>query len=932
MRKIYNSVMSVLITAIVCSFYGLALAQQSISSATLSGRLEDANGAAVSGAKITATNLNQNQSSNAASDSQGRFRFLYLPIGRYRLKVTATGFAPTEQELTLTVGQALDVPLRLMVGNVTEKVNIAASAPLLETVRTQVAETVLPQEIDSLPLNNRNYLDLAALTPGVTRGNPVANQRFAETSAVPGTQINVAGQRNINNGFVIDGLSANDDAADLPGTFFSQEVIGEFQVITSGGIAEFGRASAGIVNVVTKSGTNDWRGRIYGFLSNQCFNVRNSFVVTKDPLTQTQYGAFLGGLVKRDRTFLFANFEQTRLHNAVVLTILPANVAAINSMLDQVKYAGPRVSTGLAPTGYNTSNFLARADHRLNSDNQLMIRYNFYDIDSDNARGVGGLNATSRGTSLGNRDQTIAISEVATLAPRASNEARFQFTRSLLAAPPNDLTGPAINISGVANLGTSTSSPTGRDIDLYELVDNFTTQCGAHSVKFGGDFLYNRVNITFPGALQGAYTFQSLAAFQAGRYTTFQQAFGEPSLFQSNPNAGFFAQDEWKMRRDLTINVGLRYDMQFLPDPIKTDENNVAPRIGLAYAPGGGKTVIRASYGVYYDRIPLRATSNALQRGGTKYKVASFSFGQAGAPVFPSVAAAFPTGFLPSITTIDPNIEAAYTQQASLQIERELTSNTSLSAGYLHTRGLHIILSRNVNVPTLTAAQAAAQGAPNLGRPNPNFGNISRYESSGDSYYDGLTVSLNRRFSGWAGLRFSYTYSKAMDDTGTAFFFTPQDNFNLRDDRGRSDNDQRHVLSVSGTLAAPGGGGVWRRIVAGFQLNPVLRYGSALPFNIVTGGDRNNDTNTNDRPLGVGRNTGKGFDFVSFDLRVTRRIKFTERYGLDVIAEAFNLFNRANFQLPNATIGTGATPNATFGLPTAAADPRQIQFGLRLSF
>jgi hypothetical protein len=300
--------------------------------------------------------------------------------------------------------------------------------------------------------------------------------------------------------------------------------------------------------------------------------------------------------------------------------------------------------------------------------------------------------------------------------------------------------------------------------------------------------------------------------------------------------------------------------------------------------------------------------------------------------VFPNVAAAFPTGFRPSITTIDPSIEAAYTQQASLQIERELTSNTSISAGYLHTRGLHIILSRNVNVPTLTPAQAAALRDPNLGRPNPNFGNISRYESSGDSYYDGLTVSLNRRFRSWAGLRLSYTYSKAMDDTGTAFFFTPQDNFNLRDDRGLSDNDQRHVLSVSGTLAAPGDGDGLRRIVSGFQLSPILRYGSALPFNIVTGGDRNNDSNTNDRPLGVGRNTGKGFDFFSFDLRLSRRIKFTERYGLEVIAEAFNLFNRANFQLPNGTIGTGPTPNAFFGQPNGAADPRQIQFGLRLSF
>lgn len=924
----------------ICGLSATVFAQQAVTSATLSGRLEDSNGAAVAGAAIAAINLDQNRSLTAQSDSQGRFRFLYLPVGRYRLKIEATGFSPLERELTLTVGQALDAQLRLSVAGVTERLDIKPEATLIETVRTQVAETVLPTEVDRLPLNGRNYLDLAALTPGVTRANPVANQRFAETSAVPGTQISVAGQRNINNGFIMDGLSANDDAADLPGTFFSQEVIREFQVVTSGGIAEFGRASSGIVNVVSQSGTNDWRGRAYGFLRSQQLDARNPLSITpdprdpsrllKDPLTQAQYGATMGGPLLRDRTFLFANFEQTQLNNSVVVTISPANVTAINSVLDQVGYAGPRINTGLAPTGYDTTNFFTRVDHHLNATNLLTARYSLYDIESFNARGVGGLSAASRATALEDRDQTIAVNEVATLSSGAANEARFQFTRSRLAAPPNDLVGPAISISGVANLGMSTSSPIGRDIELYELVDNITLERGAHSLKFGADFLYNRVNITFPGATEGSYTFSSLANFQAGRYAQFQQAFGEPVQFQSNPNFGVFAQDEWRVRPSLTINAGLRYDLQWLPDPIETDSDNIAPRIGLAWAPGDRKTVIRAGYGIYYERIPLRATSNALQRDGSKYRVALFQFGQAGAPVFPNVAESFPAGFLPSITTIDPEIENAYTQQANLQIERELTASASLSVGYLHTRGLHLILSRNANVPRFPVSA----GVPNQGRPNPNFANISRFEGSGDSYYNGLTVSLNQRFRRWAGGRVSYTFSKAIDNTGNAFFFTPQDNFNLRGERGRSDNDQRHVLAVSGVLAAPetASGGLWRRIVAGFQLSSIFRYGSALPFNITTGADRNGDTNVNDRPVGVGRNTGEGFDFASLDLRLSRRIRFTERLGLEVIAEGFNMFNRANFQLPVGTFGTGATPNANFGTPTGAADPRQIQFGLRLSF
>jgi hypothetical protein len=288
----------------------------------------------------------------------------------------------------------------------------------------------------------------------------------------------------------------------------------------------------------------------------------------------------------------------------------------------------------------------------------------------------------------------------------------------------------------------------------------------------------------------------------------------------------------------------------------------------------------------------------------------------------------------PSITTIDPEIENSYGQQAALQIERELPGSLSISAGYLHLRGAHLLMSRNVNVPTLSAAEAAARGIPNLGRPDPRFANISRFESAGDSYYDGLTVSVNKRAGSRASVRLAYTLSKAIDNAGNFFFSTPQDNFDIRDDRGLSANDQRHRLTLSGTLdagAAPGDA-AWRRALGGFQLSYILTYSSALPFNIQTGTDRNNDTNVNDRPEGVGRNTGRGFSFSSLDLRVSRRFRLSERVSLEAIADGFNVLNRANYQFPNNIFGPGETPLPSFGRPTAAADPRQIQFGLRLSF
>jgi hypothetical protein len=911
---------------------GTAAAQQNVTSATLTGRIEDNSGAVVSGASVTAIHVETNQQLTTMSDQEGRYRFPYLRIGDYDLKIDAQGFSPVVKQLTVSIGQSLDLPIRLDVAGVSAQVNIGSDIPIVETVRTQITETIRPREINELPLNGRNYLDLALLVPAVSPTNTGSNQRFAETSAVPGQGLSIAGQRNLYNSFVVDGVSANDDAADLTGTYYSQEVIDQFQVVTSGGIAEFGRASGGVVNILTKSGTNDWRGGFYGFLRNQRFDARNPLAPTKDLLTQAQYGATLGGPIRRERTFFFTNFEQTRRNYSAVVTISPAAVNAINNRLHAVNYNGPLVSTGVIPSSFDTTNFFGRIDHSLNQRNQLSGRYSLYHINAVNSRSVGGLNAVSRGTGLSDTDQTVVVSNVTTFSSRTLNEARVQYTNSGLDAPVNDEVGPAVNIAGIANFGTATVSPLARDINLFEAVDNVSILRGDHSLKFGGGFLYNRVNIVFPGAVQGVYAFSSLNNFLNGNYLNYQQAFGAPSQFQSNPNFGVFVQDEWRARPDLTFNAGLRYDAQFLPDPIETDQNNIAPRLGIVYAPGDRKTVIRASFGLYYDRIPLRATSNALQRDGSKFLVVQLSPAQPGAPVFPNVLALQPATLptKPNITRIDPNIEASYSEQANFQVERELPGNAVISVGYLYLRAYHVILSRNVNVPTVPASA----GVPNLGRPDPNWGNISRFESSGRSNYDGMVVSFNKRAARWANLRVSYTLSKTIDDAGNFFFSSVQNNFNIRDDRGLSDNDQRHRLVVSGSLEAPQQGKTsgFQRVLQGFQLGYIFTYGSPLPFNVLLGNDRNFDTNNNDRPVGVGRNTGRGFDYASLDLRLSRRFRLTERVDLQLLAEGFNMLNRANFGVPNNTRGTGAIPLPSFGQPTSAFDPRQFQFGVKVSF
>jgi hypothetical protein len=909
---------------------GSASAGQGGPAATVTGTVFDPTGAVVEGAAVSVRNRDTNQILTAVTDLRGQYRVVFIPPGQYELSVAKSGFAIVQVNLALGVGQAVDVPVRLTAAAVTEAVSVVAAAPLVDAGRTQLATNVTPLEVDTLPLNGRNYLDLALLAPNVSRTNTRSNERFAETSAVPGTGISVSGQRNIGNTYVVDGLSANDDAADLAGTYFAEEVIREFQVITSGGTAEFGRASAGIVNIVTRSGTNEPRGRAYGFFRDDSLDARNALASREDPLSHKQFGLTFGGPVVRDRTFWFANVERTDQDKTGVVTIAPGAAAAMNAALAGYGFGGPPVTTGEFPTGYETLNAFGRVDHQVSPASSLELRYSFYDVASRNARGVGGLNAVSRGTALDNRDQTVAVNWLAAAGGGWINELRAQYTRSRLDAPANDSIGPSVSVSGVAAFGTSSSSPTGRGLDVIQVADTVTLQQGSHLIKVGGDALFNRVDIAFPGASQGTYDFTSLENLQAGRYRQFQQAFGRASLVQRNPNFGVFVQDEWRLAAPVTVTAGLRYDLQWLPDPIALDGNNVSPRLGVAWAMDD-QTVLRTSAGVYFDRVPLRATSNALQRDGIDYKVAVISFGEPGAPAFPAVLDAFPPALLTAITTINPHIQNARSEQLAVQLERGLGGAASLSVGYSHLRGHGIIMQRNVNVPTLTPAAAAAAGIPNLGRPNPDYANISRYDSIGDSWFDGLTLALNTRPAAWGTARVSYTLSSAEDTSGNAFFSSPQDSSDIAAERGPSDNDQRHRLVVSGTLGGSRESPL-ARALAGFQLGYVVSFATGVPFNIVAGSDLNHDTNNNDRPAGVARNSGRQEATSTVDVRVSRPFAVGGNHRIDVMVEAFNIFNRRNILAVNNTRGTGAEPLASFGQPTLAGDPRQVQLGVRWTF
>lgn len=921
---------SFLVLACALTMARTSVAQQTVDVGSVSGRVTDASGAAVPGATVTATHLATRLNATSVTDQAGRFRFPYLRIGDYELAVSLPGFRDATRHLTIAAGSAFEVPISLSLSSIESSVTVTAEAPVIEAARSQISSTVLQAEVAALPMNGRNFLDLALLAPGVSPTNIGSTQLFPETSAVPGVTISVGSQRNLSNNFVVDGLSANDDAAGLSGITYGVDAIEQFQVITSGAQAELGRALGGYVNIVTKSGNNSVRGTVYNFLRDDALNGKNALSGTKLPMHQSQYGGSLGGPLRRDRSFYFANLEHRVLDQNGLITVLPSNVDAVNAQLTAVNYRGPQIFTGLYPNPVHTTNVLAKVDHQAGRD-QFNVRYSRYDVNATNARGAGALTVSTASQHIDNTDQSVAINNSWILSPRTVLETRAQFAHGDLGAPPSDAIGPTVSIAGIASFGTLSTSPTGRVNTLYQVVNNLSHQRGAHAFRVGVDFLYNDDTITFPRSVRGSYTFSSLANFLSGTYNNagFSQTFGITELHQTNPNLGAYAQDEWKLSSNVTLNAGVRYDLQWL-ETINTDTNNLSPRIGVAWTPSDSRrTVIRGSAGLFYDRIPLRALANAMMSAGNttdvtalrQYSV-SLSPTQAGAPVFPNIlAAAIPLVTLPNLTTMDRGIQNAYSRQGSVEVEQQVGERTTVSVGFEHITGRQLIMSINQNVPTCVAA-----GTNNGCRPNATYANNSQYSAAGESNYNGLHVSLSQRTQRWGQYRVSYALSKSMNNVGEAFFSSPVDPTDLSKDWGRSDNDQRHRLTANGTMA-----------LGGFQVGAMLQAYSAPPFNITSG--VTTVQGTAGRPIVDGRflerNAGKGTAFFNLNARISRVFRVRGRWQFEVLAEGFNLTDRANVVTRNANFGAGAypsTPSSTFNQITAVGDPRSFQFGARVRF
>src|SRR3954447_2781618 len=378
----------------------LARAQEAVNTASISGRVTDLQGTPLPGALVIARHSDTNVAREAIADDGGRFRLPYLAIGRYEIVVSLEGFADTTRTITLTAGAAFELPLSMSILRVDADITVSAEVGVLESARSQIAATISQGEVKDLPLNGRNFLDLALLAPGVSPANVASTQLFAETSAVPGGGLSVGSQRNLSNNFIVDGLSANDDAAALSGMSYSVDAVEQFQVVTSGGQAELGRALGGYFNVVTKSGTNRYRGDAYGYFRGDRLNAANALTGETLPMDQQQGGVSVGGPLRHNRSFFFTNVEHRHLDQTGLVTIDPGAASLINARLAAVGYPGVGVQTGVYPNPVRSTNYVGTIDHQASPREQLSVKYSFYDLSATNARGAGALSAPSASAGL----------------------------------------------------------------------------------------------------------------------------------------------------------------------------------------------------------------------------------------------------------------------------------------------------------------------------------------------------------------------------------------------------------------------------------------------------------------------------------------------------------------------------------------------------
>ena len=944
-----------------------AAAQASRVGATLEGTVSDTSGAVIPNSKVTLHNPSTNQTRTVTTDEQGFFRAEQLAVGTYEVRVEQTGFAPYRQAgVGARLGQTVHLDIVLAPASASEQVTVTAEPSTLDASQTSVVSSVDRERIEELPVRSRNSLDFVLLAPGVSSA-PTASSASGATS-LAGSGFTFGGLRPRSNNVSIDGLDNNDEYTGSSRTELSPEIVQEFQVVNNGLSAESGGASGGSINVVTRSATNTIHGDTFVFAQDGALNARDPFETqsAKPSFRRFRAGSSLGGPIIKDKTFFYAGVEQEHNRGQIGSDIDPALASTIDSFLATRVFPGLAtrlISSAFSPTARAETEAAGKLNHQLTKNTALMLRYAFTNNkESGDAFNTDGLMDTSaRGSNFAS-DNALSGSLTTALGSEAVSDLRFQAATRHAVLRTNQPSGPEIDIAGLVTLGRPFAGNSERRENHYQASYMCSRTRGKHLWKVGGTVNRVRLRADVADGFGGVYLFGSLADFLAGNPDQFRQAFGNPDVDFPVTSFGGFVQDHWSLARQLTVDLGVRYDFEHLPAGFNQDTNNFSPRIGFAWSPSP-RSAFHAGYGVFFDRYVLADLTRAIEKNGSK-ALEQVVDGNAAASLF-AAAQGGPlvgpvSGIAPSIFRPDPRMATPYSQQGSAGAEYMLAKNLTLRADYLFVHGVKLPRTLNVNLlppVVLTLANASSLGVSNptpqqIGREvfsprrlNTQFGDIYTLPNSASSTYNGVSFTLNRRMSDELAFSASYTLSKTFDDASD-FDEQPQNPFDLRAENAisRQHQQQRFVFNALWELPIgdeedKGGKseentGWLTRVFSHIEVAPILTLESGRPINPLTGLDSNQSHAfpLSTRPLSLGRNSLNTRSLATMDFRVLKYFPFGGVKRLDVVAEFFNLFNSANVSQVNPVFGSGLTPIPGFRQPIAGTGARQIQFSLDFEF
>jgi hypothetical protein len=1040
-------------------FLTCSAASEAPGTARLEGTVIDAQGAVISGAKLLLSDANNGSVRERVSDSSGRFGFALLPASDYSLRVEASGFqSRVYGPFHLYVGAALDWQIALQVSGGSTDVDVVDEPPLVETKSSEVSTTIERRAIEELPLNGRRFTDLALLAPGVTQ------DPRGLTSTSTG-DLAFGGVRGYHSQFLVDGANNNNTFfGQARGRYrapyqFSNETIQEFRVSSNTYGADLGGAGGAVVNVVTKSGTNTTHGSFFYYLRDGRINARYRALRDNPFDRQHQFGASVSGRVRKNRVFYFAAFDQHVFHVPTIVQFLNNQTVLEPTPEDYEDHDEALVRTAAAELSLLGGEYRAamlgnsaflKIDASLTPRHHVSTRLNLSRYYGENNVFLDPADPITHSAVSENGEETVTTASVNTtltsaLSYRFTSYLRVQYSRDFQDSSANSEEVRVRIDEVIQGFGRSAILPRRTREHRLHLAESVGFSGKRHSLRFGGDVSLTRLRNFFPLLFGGQYIFDNI---RVNPFTFTPQVFGlrltplrayahvVPRFYiqdfgraEAEPGTNEYAlylQDTVRVTDSLALNLGLRYDLQTFhttqmqSNPLwpqsgraPSDQNNLAPRIGLAYRFGGERrpTVVRAGAGVFFTRIPSIYTSTVEIENGINRQHLFLEHTQFNQQVFPDYPAriascppsalecAAPTSVQPFLTSdvsaFAEDFRIPSVRQASLTVEREFVERFAIAASYLWVNGRNLIRARDVNLPEpviniypvfdengqplgeefAVTSFATWQMTPSLTCPFPpcinplqrpiaQLGAINVFESAATSQYHGFTLSARRRMTRGLYFRVAYTYAKATDtgqDAPRAGSPPQVENTFAPDlEKGRSVTDQRQRFLAS-WIWEPGffhrDQPAMRALFNDWRLSGVVTVGSGRPVNARINGDPNRDANgDNDRLPGAGRNAYQGPGYATTDIRLARTIYLTERWKLELMAEAFNVMNRTNHRIENTDDGFLGTAghfvpippppqpgtistvpgfferDSDFLVPTSAYAPRQLQVSIRVKF